>query len=93
MKGELNLEENKGEPFELIDSLYNFTKGFEVEGHCTFQGFNGDKDATAVVSMYHGVRPANEVLNSLEFWLESSESGTISVHELKKKIEELSRPV
>ncbi|GAK03290.1 hypothetical protein JCM19037_1603 [Geomicrobium sp. JCM 19037] len=70
---------------ERIKQLYDSAKlsGAE-EAHIEFGEIFGDKDATAVISVYIDQNPSNKVLDELYEWAEETDNREViyKIHEL-----------
>lgn len=73
---------------EMIDTLYQQVKETNAgECHIVLEGIKKDENATAVVSVYYGQRPAHNVLDKLWNWAEEKNLG--DVMDKIKELEEI----
>lgn len=71
---------------DTVESLYEQMKELEAsEIHFQIESIFGNKQATAVISVYDGVKPAHKVLEELYYWAQENQN-----QELLDKIEEIS---
>jgi hypothetical protein len=72
---------------ETIKQLYEQVISMSAgEGHVTLGELYNDPKATAVISVYHDQRPANEVLEDLYVWAEENGLTMVveKIHQLDK---------